>query len=81
MGMTVDQTDEESIKRAAQYVVENEDKLPPYFISALNITSKQHVRFSRRRSATLIIPCRKPATAPATTQSNRLTSFIAWRAI
>jgi ribonucleoside-diphosphate reductase alpha chain len=44
LGMTVDQTDEESIKRAAQYVVENEDKLPPYFISALNITSKQHVQ-------------------------------------
>ncbi|HLM60467.1 MAG TPA: adenosylcobalamin-dependent ribonucleoside-diphosphate reductase, partial [Pyrinomonadaceae bacterium] len=44
LGMTVDQTDEESIKRAAQYVVENEAKLPPYFISALNITSKQHVQ-------------------------------------
>jgi ribonucleoside-diphosphate reductase alpha chain len=43
LGMEVDQTDEESIKRAAQFVVENEDKLPPYFISALNITSKQHV--------------------------------------
>jgi hypothetical protein len=40
LGNEVDQTDEESIKRAAQYVVENEDKLPPYFISALNITSK-----------------------------------------
>ncbi|MDQ3040986.1 MAG: adenosylcobalamin-dependent ribonucleoside-diphosphate reductase [Acidobacteriota bacterium] len=44
LGMTVDQTDEESIKRAAQFVVENEDKLPPYFISAMNITSKQHVQ-------------------------------------
>ncbi len=44
LGMEVDQTDEESIKRAAQFVVENEDKLPTYFISALNITSKQHVQ-------------------------------------
>jgi ribonucleoside-diphosphate reductase alpha chain len=44
LGMEVDQTDEESIKRAAQFVVENEDKLPSYFISALNITSKQHVQ-------------------------------------
>jgi ribonucleoside-diphosphate reductase alpha chain len=44
LGMTVDQTDEESIKKAAQFVVDNEDKLPPYFISALNITSKQHVQ-------------------------------------
>jgi ribonucleoside-diphosphate reductase alpha chain len=44
LGMEVDQTDEESIKKAAQFVVDNEDKLPPYFISALNITSKQHVQ-------------------------------------
>ena len=44
LGITVDQTDEESIKAAAQYVVDNEDKLPPYFISALSISSKQHVQ-------------------------------------
>ena len=44
LGVTVDQTDEESIKQAAQFVVDNEEKLPPYFISALNITSKQHVQ-------------------------------------
>jgi ribonucleoside-diphosphate reductase alpha chain len=44
LGISVDQTDEESIKKAAQYVVDNEDKLPSYFISALNITSKQHVQ-------------------------------------
>ncbi|MCA1623526.1 MAG: HNH endonuclease [Acidobacteria bacterium] len=44
LGVDVDQTDEESIKRAAQYVVDNEDKLPPYFISAMSITSKQHVQ-------------------------------------
>jgi len=44
LGVAVDQTDEESIKKAAQFVVDNEDKLPPYFISALNITSKQHVQ-------------------------------------
>lgn len=43
LGMEVDQTDEESIKRAAQYVVEHENELPDYFISAMNITSKQHV--------------------------------------
>lgn len=44
LGISVDQTDEESIKAAAQFVVDNEDKLPSYFISALNITSKQHVQ-------------------------------------
>ena len=44
LGIEVDQTDEESIKRAAQYVVDHESELPSYFISALNITSKQHVQ-------------------------------------
>jgi ribonucleoside-diphosphate reductase alpha chain len=44
LGITVDQTDEDSIKKAAQFVVENESKLPPYFISAMKITSKQHVQ-------------------------------------
>lgn len=44
LGITVDQTDEESIKKAAQFVVDNEDKLPKHFISALSISSKQHVQ-------------------------------------
>ncbi len=44
LGIDVNQTDEESIKHAAQYVVDHESELPPYFISALNITSKQHVQ-------------------------------------
>jgi len=44
LGMPVDQSDEESIKNAANFVVENMDKLPRYFISAMDITSHQHVR-------------------------------------
>ena len=44
LGITVDQTDEESIKTAAQFVVDNQDKLPSYFIAAMDITSKQHVQ-------------------------------------
>ncbi|MBA2493644.1 MAG: hypothetical protein H0V31_02975 [Acidobacteria bacterium] len=44
LGIEVDQTDEESIKQAAQYVVDHESELPPYFISAMSITSKQHVQ-------------------------------------
>lgn len=44
LGIEVDQSDEESIKRAAEYVVENQDKLPSYFISAMDITSHQHVK-------------------------------------
>ncbi len=41
--MDVDQTDQESIDAAAAYVVEHESELPPYFISAMNISAEQHV--------------------------------------
>lgn len=44
LGVKVDQTDEDSIAKAAQFVVDNQDKLPSYFISAMDITSKQHVQ-------------------------------------
>ena len=43
LGVDVDQTDEESIKSAAEYVVEHESELPPHFISAMEIKSLQHV--------------------------------------
>ncbi|CAN5588400.1 vitamin B12-dependent ribonucleotide reductase [soil metagenome] len=43
LGMEVDQSDEKSIRAAAEFVVENLDKLPSYFISAMDITSHQHV--------------------------------------
>ena len=44
LGIEVDQLDEDSIRNAAEFVVENEDKLPSNFISAMDITSHQHVR-------------------------------------
>lgn len=44
LGINVDQTDEESIKAAAQYVVEHESELPPHFISAMAIKSLEHVK-------------------------------------
>ncbi|MBV9928102.1 MAG: adenosylcobalamin-dependent ribonucleoside-diphosphate reductase [Acidobacteria bacterium] len=43
LGMTVDQTDQESIDRAAEHVVAHEAELPDYFISAMSITAEQHV--------------------------------------
>ncbi len=43
LGIDVDQTDEESIKEAAQFVVEHENELPEHFISAMNIKSIEHV--------------------------------------
>lgn len=43
LGLEVDQTDQESIDRAAAFVVEHERELPDYFISAMNIAAEQHV--------------------------------------
>src|SRR5204863_5927870 len=39
LGLDVDHRDEDSIKRAAEYVVEHEDELPEHFISAMSIMS------------------------------------------
>ncbi|HWW74547.1 MAG TPA: hypothetical protein VNZ44_04075, partial [Pyrinomonadaceae bacterium] len=43
LGMTVDQTDQESIDRAADHVCGRQSELPDYFISAMDITAEQHV--------------------------------------
>jgi ribonucleoside-diphosphate reductase alpha chain len=43
LGIEVDQTDQQSIDAAAAYVVEHERELPPYFISAMGISAKEHV--------------------------------------
>ncbi|HVG37695.1 MAG TPA: adenosylcobalamin-dependent ribonucleoside-diphosphate reductase, partial [Pyrinomonadaceae bacterium] len=43
LGLTVDQTDQASIDGAAEYVVNHEADLPPYFIAAMDISAKQHV--------------------------------------
>lgn len=43
LGIEVDQTDEDSIKEAAAYVVEHESELPDHFISAMSIKSIEHV--------------------------------------
>src|SRR5881227_190201 len=43
LGVDVDQTDPDSIDAAASYVVEHEHELPGYFISAMSISSEQHV--------------------------------------
>ena len=43
LGINVDQTDQESIDAAAAYVCEHESELPPYFISAMNISAEQHI--------------------------------------
>src|SRR6266699_4984706 len=42
LGMDVDQCEQESIDEGAAFVVDHEQGLPPYFISAMNISAEQH---------------------------------------
>jgi ribonucleoside-diphosphate reductase alpha chain len=44
LGIDVDQTNEDSIRDAAEFVVEHESELPETFISAMAIDSVQHVK-------------------------------------
>ena len=44
LGIEVDQTDQASIDYASEYVVAHQHELPDYFISAMSISSHQHVR-------------------------------------
>jgi ribonucleoside-diphosphate reductase alpha chain len=43
LGMEVDQADQTSIDKASAWVVDHENELPSYFISAMNISAEQHV--------------------------------------
>jgi ribonucleoside-diphosphate reductase alpha chain len=43
LGIDVDQTNPDSIAAAAAYVVEHEQDLPHYFVSAMNVPAAQHV--------------------------------------
>lgn len=44
LGIEVDFQSEDSVRRAAEIVMEKEDRLPDYFISAHKITAEQHVK-------------------------------------
>ncbi len=44
LGKEVDQSDEDSIKEAAEYVVEHLADLPAHFVSAMDIKSIEHVK-------------------------------------
>lgn len=44
LGIEVDFTDDESIKKAAESVVEKQHLLPEYFVTAMDLTGEEHVR-------------------------------------
>jgi ribonucleoside-diphosphate reductase alpha chain len=44
LGIECDQSDPESIAKAAQYIVEHRDQLPEYFVDALTLTPDDHLR-------------------------------------
>lgn len=44
LGIELDNSDPESIEKAADYIVENRDKLPEYFVDALTLMPDAHLR-------------------------------------
>jgi ribonucleoside-diphosphate reductase alpha chain len=44
LGVELDNSDPASIERAANYIVENRDKLPEYFVDALTLMPDDHLR-------------------------------------
>src|SRR5262245_18854476 len=44
LGIELDNSDPDSIDRAAAYIVEHRDKLPEYFVDAMTITADDHLR-------------------------------------
>ncbi|HKX32547.1 MAG TPA: adenosylcobalamin-dependent ribonucleoside-diphosphate reductase, partial [Blastocatellia bacterium] len=44
LGIELDDSDPDSIERAASFIVENRDKLPDYFVDALTLTPDDHLR-------------------------------------
>ena len=44
LGIELDNTDSESIEKAASYIVENRDKLPEYFVDALTLMPDDHLQ-------------------------------------
>lgn len=44
LGLKVDYTDEESVRKAAEFVIENQYRLPDYFVTAMDLTAEEHVR-------------------------------------
>jgi ribonucleoside-diphosphate reductase alpha chain len=44
LGITVDQSDQASIERAAQYVVDHQEDLPDHFVTAHSVTAEEHLQ-------------------------------------
>lgn len=44
LGIELDNTDPESIEKAASYIVDNRDKLPEYFVDALTLMPDDHLQ-------------------------------------
>lgn len=44
LGFVVDYENETSVQAAANYVIENQEKLPDYFVTAMDLTAEEHCR-------------------------------------
>jgi ribonucleoside-diphosphate reductase alpha chain len=66
LGVELDQTDPSSIEKAANFIVENRDKLPEYFVDALTLDPDNHLRILKAFQDHVDNSISKTVNAPAT---------------
>ena len=81
LGIEVDPTDDESVKRAAEYIVAHRDELPDYFVDALSLVPDDHLRVlaACQRHVDNSISKTVNAPASATVEDTDRVHRLAWK--
>lgn len=81
LGIECDQSDPESIAKAAQYIVEHRDKLPEYFVDALTLMPDEHLRVLKAFQDHVDNSISKTVNAPAsfTREDTDRVHRLAWK--
>jgi ribonucleoside-diphosphate reductase alpha chain len=81
LGVSLDPTDDESIKAAAAYIVEHRDELPDYFVDAFTLTPDEHLNVLAASQRHVDNSISKTVNAPssATVEDTDRVHRLAWK--
>jgi ribonucleoside-diphosphate reductase alpha chain len=81
LGVELDQSDPESIARAASYIVEHRDELPAHFVDALSLTPDEHLQILKAFQDHVDNSISKTVNAPAsyTLEDTDRVHRLAWK--
>lgn len=81
LGLNLDNTDPESIARAADHIVKHRDDLPSYFVDAMSITPDDHLRILKAFQDNIDNSISKTVNAPAsyTVEDTDRVHRLAWK--